>query len=196
MEDCQAVAAHPEFESEQAYITFAYECLDRMRASARQLQQLTATGAGGTHQARFERDAVEDRASGRLSRLQIGTESLVFGRIDRVSRGDGQAEINGEPVPGNDGERFYIGRLPVSDADQNPIVVDWRAPVAEAFYRATGRNPLGLERLVVCLAARRFLASERPFRDHPRCPGFRGTDLGKPSDPGFRRVSGSGLRDL
>lgn len=140
------MAAHPELESEQAYITFAYECLERMRASARQLQHLTVTGAGGTHQARFERDVVEDRAMGRLSRLQIGTESLVFGRIDRVSRGDGQAEINGEPVPGNEGERFYIGRLPVSDVEQNPIVVDWRAPVAEAFYRATGRNPLGLER--------------------------------------------------
>ena len=146
MEECQAVAAHPELESEQAYITFAYQSLERMRAAARQLQHLTVTGAGGTHQARFERDVVEDRAAGRLSRLQIGTESLVFGRIDRVSRGEGRAEINGEPVPGDEGERFYIGRLPVSDADQNPIVVDWRAPVAEAFYRATGRNPLGLER--------------------------------------------------
>ena len=45
------MAAHPELESEQAYITFAYECLERMRASARQLQHLTETGAGGTHQA-------------------------------------------------------------------------------------------------------------------------------------------------
>ena len=29
---------------------------------------------------------------------------------------------------------------------QEPLIVDWRAPVAEAFYRATGRDPLGLVR--------------------------------------------------
>ena len=28
----------------------------------------------------------------------------------------------------------------------NPLVIDWRAPVAEAFYRATGVEPLGLSR--------------------------------------------------
>src|SRR5438477_1896476 len=27
-----------------------------------------------------------------------------------------------------------------------PLVVDWRAPVAEPFYRATGRHPMGLRR--------------------------------------------------
>jgi DNA helicase IV len=128
---------HPELESEQAYITSAYACLERTRDSARQLAQLVETGAGGTHQARFERDAVEEKAADRLSRLELGAESLVFGRIDRLP-------VDNETIDG--GEKFYIGRLPVSDADHNPVVIDWRAPVAEAFYRATGRNPLGLER--------------------------------------------------
>jgi DNA helicase IV len=36
--------------------------------------------------------------------------------------------------------------LAVSDIDQEPLVVDWRAPVAEPFYRATGAHPMGLRR--------------------------------------------------
>jgi DNA helicase IV len=34
----------------------------------------------------------------------------------------------------------------VADETQEPLVVDWRAPVAEPFYRATGRAPMGLVR--------------------------------------------------
>ena len=88
------------------------------------------TGRGGTTQARFEREAMLGAALTRLTRLDIGDRSLVFGRID----------------PAATGERFYIGRVGLWDADHDPIVVDWRAPVAEPFYRATGREPLGLER--------------------------------------------------
>src|SRR5690606_26156997 len=64
--------------------------------------------------------------------LQLGDQSLLFGRIDR------------EPDEG--GETFYIGRLAVADEHQEPVVVDWRAPVAEPFYRATGRQTMGLIR--------------------------------------------------
>ncbi len=135
---------HPEFASEQAAIEHAYACLEAMRDSARRLQHSVESGAGGTHQARFERDVTYDRALERLSQLQIGSESLVFGRIDH------------EPTAGEAlGERFYIGRLPVSDEHMNPVVVDWRAPVAAAFYRATGRDPQGLVR-------RRHFATEGP----------------------------------
>lgn len=132
--------SHPELESEQAYLDHAYACLDTMRESARVLQQSVQTGAGGTHQARFERDVTYDRGSARLARLQLGTESLCFGRIDREDDADTPDGSR------SSGERFYIGRLPISDSEQNPVIVDWRAPVAEAFYRATGRNPLGLTR--------------------------------------------------
>ncbi len=177
------MSVHPELESEQAYITAAYTFLERTRESARQLQSLVETRAGGTHQARFERDVVEEQTSGRLSRLELGAEALVFGRIDRVaeparpgshhavgsngasehaaiehatsSTGSNGASSNGSTGVASEGEKFYIGRLPVSDPDHNPVVIDWRAPVAEAFYRATGRNPLGLER-------RRHFATEGP----------------------------------
>jgi DNA helicase IV len=118
-----------ELAAEQAYLDRAYECLEAMRTSAKQITDNVISEAGGTHQARFERDVLEERSGNRLARLEIGIESLVFGRIDRT-----------------DGERFHIGRLSVIDKEQNSVVVDWRAPVAEAFYRATGRNPFGLTR--------------------------------------------------
>ncbi|MGZ4792017.1 MAG: HelD family protein, partial [Ilumatobacteraceae bacterium] len=43
-------------------------------------------------------------------------------------------------------ETFHIGRLAIADDESEPVVVDWRAPVAEPFYRATGREPMGLAR--------------------------------------------------
>ena len=88
------------------------------------------TGRGGTTQARFEREAMLEATLARLIKLNIGDRSLVFGRID----------------PEGTGERFYIGRVGLWDSDHDPILVDWRAPVAEPFYRATGREPLDLER--------------------------------------------------
>lgn len=43
-------------------------------------------------------------------------------------------------------DTFYIGRIAVSDDEQEPVIIDWRAPVAEPFYRATGPEPMGLLR--------------------------------------------------
>ncbi len=102
------------------------------------------SSGGGTPQAVTERDVSVRTSLARLEQLQLGDESLVFGRIDTA------------PDPDNPGEAFHIGRLAVSDADQEPLVVDWRAPVAEPFYRATGRHPMGLRR-------------RRHFLTHGRC---------------------------
>ena len=35
-----------------------------------------------------------------------------------------------------DREVRYIGRIGVRDAEYEPLVIDWRAPAAEPFYRA------------------------------------------------------------
>jgi DNA helicase IV len=104
---------------------------------------------------------VHDRVESRLQQLELGDLSLVFGRIDTEipaldvtgARSTGPVPTDAVPVelagvagvvPGT--ERFYIGRLAVADEHRDPVVVDWRAPVAEAFYRATGRDPMGLVR--------------------------------------------------
>ena len=123
---------HPEMDAEQAYVDHAYACLESARDRAMELTAMVEVGQGGTNQARFEREAIWDSVATRLGRLDMGAAALVFGRIDQ------EAEAGGD--------RFYIGRVGVWNVDQDPVVVDWRAPVAEAFYRATGPVPMGLER--------------------------------------------------
>ncbi len=124
------MAAHPDIQSEQAHIDRAYARVEAMRAAAAaRRQEVLANGRGGTHQAREERDVIVRSSLAREEQLKLGSEALVFGRVDQLS-----------------GDAFHIGRLAVSDDDQEPLVVDWRAPVAEPFYRATGRVPMGLVR--------------------------------------------------
>jgi DNA helicase IV len=126
---------HPDLAAEQAYIDHAYECLDEARASASRLESMVEVSPrGGTNQARFERDVIWDTILARLRELDIGDASLVFGRIDH------------EADPAADNGTYYIGRIAVADRNQEPVVVDWRAPVAEPFYRATGRSAMGLSR--------------------------------------------------
>ena len=123
---------HPEMDAEQAYVDHAYACLESARDRALELTAMVEVGQGGTNQARFEREAIWDSVATRLGRLDMGDAALIFGRIDQESEAGGG--------------RFYIGRVGVWDVDQDPVVVDWRAPIAEAFYRATGPVPMGLER--------------------------------------------------
>jgi DNA helicase IV len=132
---------HPDLADEQAYIDHAYECLEQSRSVAWKLRDITEADLGGTFQARFERNAFDEALIKRLADLDLGNAALVFGRIDRHRVDDaGQATDNG------DLEGFHIGRLAVADDDAEPVVVDWRAPVAEPFYRATGRDAMGLAR--------------------------------------------------
>ncbi len=123
---------HPELEAEQAHIDTVFDALEKTREDALGLKKMVEVGAGGTNQARWEREVFYENILNRLKDLDQGERSLVFGRID-------QDEENG-------GESYHIGRLGVSDSEQNVLVVDWRAPIAEAFYRATGRQTLGLAR--------------------------------------------------
>lgn len=89
-----------------------------------------------------ERETTVRTALARMEQLDIGTEPLCFGRIDQV-----------------DGDSFHLGRLAVASEEHDPLIVDWRAPVAEPFYRATGRHPLGLRRRRHFLAEGRRLVS-------------------------------------
>jgi DNA helicase IV len=133
---------HPDLASEQAYIDHAYQRLAAMRdAAQRRLESVLDQGRGGTHQAREERDVIVRTSLQRLEQLEIGRHSLCFGRIDRAAPEPADASAQ-------DGARetFYIGRLAVSGSDHEPLVVDWRAPIAEPFYRATARHPMGLIR--------------------------------------------------
>jgi DNA helicase IV len=141
------VAAHPELTAEQAYIDEAYERLAAMRESVAERLVAALRENRGTPQAIHEREIVVQSALQRLDQLDIGDESLAFGRID-------EADTDNE----HQDEHYYIGRLAISAADQEPLVVDWRAPIAEPFYRATPREPMGLRR------RRHFLAEGRQIQ--------------------------------
>ena len=125
---------HPDLADEQAYIDYAYACLEQSRNDAWKLRELSEATLGGTFQARYERDVFDEALVNRLTTLDLGDAALVFGRIDRLAE-------TPESV-----ESFHIGRLAVADGNSEPVVVDWRAPVAEPFYRATGRDTMGLAR--------------------------------------------------
>ena len=158
--------SHPEIQAEQAHIDRAYALLESSRQRATRLRDMVEVGRGGTRQARFERDVIEDAVAGRLSQLELGSSSLVFGRIDREStagpltasplKTSADAQVPDATGPS---ETFYIGRLAVADERQEPVVVDWRAPIAEPFFRATGGNPLGL------LRRRHFVCRGRVLAD-------------------------------
>ncbi|HEY7989058.1 MAG TPA: helicase, partial [Lapillicoccus sp.] len=88
----------------------------------------------------FERDALVFHAARRRNALESQYEGLVFGRLD----------IDHPPKPDVEGdperEVRYIGRLGVRDDDYEPLVIDWRAPAASPFYRATPVEPMGVLR--------------------------------------------------
>jgi DNA helicase IV len=140
------VGVERELQAEQEFVDLAYARLDAMRSDAnRMLEGVLDLGKGGTFQSRTERDVIVRTSLARLEQLDIGDQALTFGRIDRVvgeTNGSGPTDEAGSN--GLMTEMFHIGRLAVHSADHEPLVVDWRAPVAEPFYRATGRDPQGL----------------------------------------------------
>jgi len=138
------VAPHPDLAAEQAFIKEAYARLAEMRAAvAARVEEALANGHGGTPQARTERDVVVRTGLARLEQLDLTGRSLVFGRIDRLAPGADDEAVTGGGGPV---ETFHIGRLAVLSGSLEPLVVDWRAPIAEPFYRATGRDPMGVVR--------------------------------------------------
>ncbi|WUT53645.1 AAA family ATPase [Streptomyces canus] len=72
------------------------------------------------------------------SLADLSDTPLFFGRLDYLhSPGADRAE-------GAEGERFYIGRRHVHDHDGDPMVIDWRAPVSQPFYRASKKDPMDI----------------------------------------------------
>ena len=159
-------ASATELEQEQAYIDHAFACLEASKGTATHLRDMVESKQGGTHQARYERDVIEDQVARRLTKLEIGDRSLCFGRLD-MDAGHEQppdapaaataaaaatapaAATAGAPASDSSATNqptYYVGRVGVWDAHHNPVVVDWRAPISAPFYRATGLDPQGVYR--------------------------------------------------
>jgi DNA helicase IV len=114
---------------EQAVLDRALARLDVLRAEAQRWQAESVRPAGGSPQAVYERDVTAQAAANRRAELDLAGEGLVFGRLDL-----------------SDGAVHHVGRRGLRTADQEPIVVDWRAPAAAPFYRATAADPQGVVR--------------------------------------------------
>ena len=139
---------------EQSYLDMLYRLLDEARdRTERALTQTLGTGgAGGTFQARVERDFTAAEQSRRLAQLNAVEHGLCFGRIDsapEASGGPGGSSppeaSRADPTADRPGT-LYIGRIGLRDDEHEPRLIDWRAPAAHPFYAATPRDPNGLIR--------------------------------------------------
>ncbi|MGP2439109.1 HelD family protein [Streptomyces sp. JW3] len=122
---------------ERAHLAASRAALRAMRADVESLDISDVT-ANWVNAAVLERQ-IEDRVK---ALADLSDTPLFFGRLDYLrAPGAEQAE-------GAEGERFYIGRRHVHDADGDPMVIDWRAPVSQAFYQASKKDPkdVGLRR--------------------------------------------------
>ena len=115
---------------EQAAVDVRYARLDALRAqTAARLAQVRRVGPSGSPQNRSERDAFATLYEDRLAQLDAVEQRLTFGRLDLV-----------------DGATRYVGRIGLTDDEHTSLLTDWRAPAAQAFYRATAAQPDGVVR--------------------------------------------------
>ncbi|WP_037608324.1 HelD family protein [Streptacidiphilus rugosus] len=122
---------------ERAHLASSRAALRAMREDVQALDIRDVTG-NWVNAAILARE-IDDRIK---ALADLADTPLFFGRLDFLhAPGADLAE-------GSEGERFYIGRRHVHDHDGDPMVIDWRAPVSQSFYRASKKDPLdvGLRR--------------------------------------------------
>ena len=135
---------------EQAYIDMLYRLLDNARErTERALTQTHGRGAaGGTFQARVEREVTAGEQGRRLAQLNAVEHGLCFGRTDADRAGEAAATTATAAAGATttNATTLYIGRIGLRDDQLEPRLIDWRAPAAHPFYAATPKDPNGLVR--------------------------------------------------
>ncbi|WP_353943932.1 ATP-binding domain-containing protein [Streptomyces sp. HUAS MG91] len=116
---------------ERAHLSSSRAALRAMRedAEALDIRDVTANWVNA--------EVLQRQIEERIKALaDLSHTPLFFGRLDYLhAPGAEQAE-------GAEGEQFYIGRRHVHDAEGDPMVIDWRAPVSQPFYRASKKDPM------------------------------------------------------
>ncbi|MFO7243354.1 MAG: AAA family ATPase [Actinomycetes bacterium] len=153
MRDETALATSLGLEAEQKVVDTLYARLDELRDEATErLAEVRKAGPSGSPQNRSERDAFATLYEDRIAQLDAVEDRLCFGRLDLAT-----------------GERLYVGRIGLSDAEHVPLLTDWRAPAASAFYSATAANPSGVvNRRHLTTQGRRVTAVEDDVLDVER----------------------------
>ncbi|HET6214078.1 MAG TPA: UvrD-helicase domain-containing protein [Micromonosporaceae bacterium] len=172
---------HDEIATEQRH-------LDRVYARVAHLRKAAAAAEAdgyriarvGTFGALVERDAMVFHQARRRYALDAEHDGLVFGRLDL-----------------RDGEVYHVGRLGVRDEDAEPLLIDWRAPAAAAFYQATAKDPRGVvrRRMIRC-AGETVVGLEDDLLDPAAAPpGMRVVGDGALL-AALARTTGRGMRDI
>ncbi|MGW6913515.1 HelD family protein [Kitasatospora sp. NPDC054939] len=120
---------------ERDHLAASRNALRAMREDVQSLDIRNVTGSWVT--ALVLRNQIEARIA---ALADLSHTPLFFGRLDYLHA------ISEELSEGSGGESFYIGRRHVHDGDGDPMVIDWRAPVAQPFYRASRTEPMDVER--------------------------------------------------
>ncbi|MGB5112849.1 MAG: RNA polymerase recycling motor ATPase HelR [Mycobacterium sp.] len=122
-----------ELQAERDYVAALYARLDDERARAKDRYSAALRGDidrqdGATL---VTRDAEVRALSKEVSRLDVADSGLCFGQLESLQ-----------------GDRSYIGRIGLFDNanDYEPLLLDWRAPAARAFYVATAASPENMRR--------------------------------------------------
>src|SRR4051812_40242625 len=82
----------------------------------------------------FTAEYVEVTVEEALEDLRSPGAGDFFGRIDTTDGAPPRSEASGGGA-GRPPASWYIGRRHIEDAHHEPVVVDWRAPIAAPFYR-------------------------------------------------------------
>lgn len=117
-----------ELRGERGYVKALYARLDARRARVKAEHDAALKEHGGTA---VERDVAVRGLAREVRRLDVADNGLCFGRLDAA-----------------EGAASYIGRLGLFDDGEahEPVLLDWRAPAARAFYTATAASPEGMLR--------------------------------------------------
>ena len=176
-----ATALQQEIAGEQEHVDRVYRRLAELRRAASRAEKEGYQLAGvGTFGALVERDAMVFHAARRRQALDTEYEGLVFGRLDLAS-----------------GAVHHVGRIGIRDENSQPLVVDWRAPAAAAFYRATPAEPLGVvRRRMIQSRGERVTGIEDDLLDPDAAP----PDMRIVGDgallASLSRATGHGMRDI
>ena len=122
----------PELAAERAHLTLARSCLAEMTVGAAAI-------------ADYGVDELASQSLGRMRAQRLAALTAdpdapaFFGRIDRDRDPGADTGSSDSGV-----EVFHVGRRHVRDAAGDPVVIDWRAPISRAFYRATPQDRMGV----------------------------------------------------
>ncbi|MFG1993498.1 HelD family protein [Actinoplanes sp. NPDC048988] len=176
-----ATVLQQEIAVEQGHVDRVYSRLAELRRDASRAEKEGYQLAGvGNFGALVERDAMVFHAARRRHALDTEYEGLVFGRLDLKT-----------------GATHYVGRMGIRDDSSQPLVVDWRAPAAAAFYRATAAEPLGVvRRRMIQSSGERVTGIEDDLLDPDAAPA----DMRVVGDgallASLSKATGRGMRDI